>query len=220
MRTVLPGIISLLSPVTLELQSQVVPTSYKQAAAFTLARMLKSFTSLTLKIIVPILHARFLPELQPPLVAPSVSDTISTLTALFTSTDPSPFLSQVVLEPILVPLYNLSAHLDAQRVSDPALKESVRGLVRTWARLVGREEAVGGLWKIIQGIGGWGVGDEAEWNWDVGEEGLEISKAGYVLIRLHDLVHRQKYLYQSSQTDSSFSVARSRRGRRTGQRRG
>ncbi|KAG8763585.1 hypothetical protein FRC11_001154 [Ceratobasidium sp. 423] len=178
MRTIVPNLINLLSPTKQDFQSQSVPTSYKQAAAFTLSRMLKASKSLTLKIISPTIHGRFSPEPASPQEVPSLSDTMSTLTTLFTSTDPSPFLAQVVIEPILVPLYSLSAHLDAQRVSDPALKESVRGLIRTWARLVGREEAVEGLWSVIQGTGGWGVGDEAKWCWDVGEEGLEISRAG------------------------------------------
>ncbi|CAE7174524.1 unnamed protein product [Rhizoctonia solani] len=139
--------------------------------------MLKTSKSLVLKIVSPIIHAHFFPE-RTSQETPLLSNTISILTTLFTSTDPSPFLAQVIVEPILVPLYNLSAHLDAQRVSDPALKESVRGLIRTWARLVGRDEAVEGLWSVIQGTGGWGVGNEAKWCWDVGEEGLEISKAG------------------------------------------
>ncbi|CUA70257.1 Cyclin-D-binding Myb-like transcription factor 1 [Rhizoctonia solani] len=177
MRTIIPNIINLLSPAKPDFQSQSAPTTYKQAAAFTLSRMLKMSKSLTLKIISPVIHGRFFPESTSQDI-PSLSDTISTLTTLFTSTDPSPFLAQIIIEPILVPLYNLSAHLDAQRVSDPALKESVRGLIRTWARLVGREEAIEGLWSIIQGSGGWGVGTEAKWCWDVGEEGLEISRAG------------------------------------------
>lgn len=177
MRIVLPRIIDLLTPVDSEQQSQAVPTSYKRAAAFTLSRMLTTTKSLTLKIISPILHGRFLPELQAVSTSPSVSNTVSILTTLFTSTDPSPLLAQAIIEPILVPLYNLSAHLDGQRISDPALKESVRGLLRTWARLVGREEAISGMWDIVQGKGGWGMGEEAHWAWDVGEEGLEVTQA-------------------------------------------
>ncbi|QRW15971.1 Required for nuclear transport of RNA pol II C-terminus 1 [Rhizoctonia solani] len=178
MRTIIPNIITLLSPPKLEFQSQSVPTSYRQAAAFTLSRLFKISKSLTLKIASPMIHGRFFYEPTPSLETPSLSDTITTLTTLFTSTDPSPFLAQVVIEPILVPLYNLLAHLDAQRISDPTLKELARGLIKTWARLVGREEAVEGLWSVIQGTGGWGVGGEAKWCWDVGEEGLEISKTG------------------------------------------
>ncbi|CCO26531.1 hypothetical protein BN14_00556 [Rhizoctonia solani AG-1 IB] len=178
MRIILPNIINLLSPPKLEFQSQSAPTSYKQAAAFTLARLLKISKSITLKIISPMIHGRFFCESRPSSELSSLSDTIMTLTTLFTSTDPSPFLAQVIIEPIIVPLYNLSAHLDAQRISDPTLKESVRGLIRTWARLVGREEVVQGLWLVIRGTGGWGVGGDAKWCWDVGEEGLEISKAG------------------------------------------
>jgi hypothetical protein len=142
--------------------------------------LLKMSKSITLKIISPMIHGRFFCESRPSSGPSSLSDTITTLTTLFTSTDPSPFLAQVIIEPIIVPLYNLSAHLDAQRISDPTLKESVRGLIRTWARLVGREEVVQGLWLVIQGTGGWGVGGDAKWCWDVGEEGLEISKAGCV----------------------------------------
>ncbi|KAF8709365.1 Required for nuclear transport of RNA pol II C-terminus 1, partial [Rhizoctonia solani] len=178
MRTIIPNIITLLSPPKLEFQSQSVPTSYRQAAAFTLSRLFKISKSLTLKIASPMIHGRFFYEPTPSLETPSLSDTITTLTTLFTSTDPSPFLAQVVIEPILVPLYNLLAHLDAQRISDPTLKELARGLIKTWARLVGREEAVEGLWSVIQGTGGWGVGGEAKRCWDVGEEGLEISKTG------------------------------------------
>ncbi|ELU45902.1 nucleolar protein [Rhizoctonia solani AG-1 IA] len=180
MRTIIPNIITLLSPPKLEFQSQSVPTSYRQAAAFTLSRLFKISKSPTLKIASPMIHGRFFYEPTLSLETPSLSDTITTLTTLFTSTDPSPFLAQVVIEPILVPLYNLLAHLDAQRISDPTLKELARGLIKTWARLVGREEAVEGLWSVIQGTGGWGVGGEAKWCWDVAEEGLEISKTGCV----------------------------------------
>ncbi|CAE7211100.1 unnamed protein product, partial [Rhizoctonia solani] len=123
MRIIIPNIIDLLSPAKLEFQSQSAPTTYKQAAAFTLSRLLKTSKSLALKIISPIIHARFFPE-RTSQETPLLSDTISILTTIFTSTDPSPFLAQVIVGPILVPLYNLSAHLDAQRVSDPALKES------------------------------------------------------------------------------------------------
>ena len=178
MRIILPRIIELLSPVDSQQQSRAVPTSYKHAAAFTLSRMLATTKSLTLKIISPILHGRFLPGLQSASAAPSVSDAISILTTLFTSTDPSPLLAQAIIEPILVPLYNLSAHLDTQRISDPGLKESARGLLRTWARLVAREEATSGLWDVVQGKGGWGGGEEAQWAWDIGEEGLEVVRAG------------------------------------------
>ncbi|QRV87573.1 Required for nuclear transport of RNA pol II C-terminus 1 [Ceratobasidium sp. AG-Ba] len=178
MRTILPNLIILLSPVDSELESQSVPASYKRAAAFTLSRMLTVSRNLTLNIIAPIIHGRFLPSSSVAASAPPIPDTISTLTTLFTSTDPSPLLAQAVIEPILVPLYNLSVHLDAQRISDPTLKESVRGLLKTWARLVGRDEAIGGLWNIVEGVGGWGLDDEVQWTWDFGEEGLEIVRAG------------------------------------------
>ncbi|KAG8750550.1 hypothetical protein FRC12_012833 [Ceratobasidium sp. 428] len=177
MRTVLPNLVALLSPVNSELQSQSVPVSYKRAAAFTLSRMLTTSRALTLSIISPLLHGRFLPSLNTATSAPSVLDTVSTLTTLFISTDPSPLLAQTIIEPILVPLYNISAHLDAQRVSDPMLKESVHGLVKTWARLVSRDEAIAGLWSIVQGAGGWGLDGEVQWIWDVGEDGLEIVRA-------------------------------------------
>ncbi|KAG8745544.1 hypothetical protein FRC10_007722 [Ceratobasidium sp. 414] len=178
MRTVLPNLITLLGPTNSELQSQSVPTSYKHAAAFTLSRMLTTSRALTLSIISPLLHGRFVPSLNTASLSPSVPDTILTLSTLFTSTDPSPLLAQTIIEPILVPLYNLSAHLDAQRVSDPMLKESTHGLVRTWARLVSRDEAIAGLWNIVQGVGGWSVDGEVQWTWDVGEEGLEVVRAG------------------------------------------
>ncbi|KAG9077312.1 hypothetical protein FRC06_008985, partial [Ceratobasidium sp. 370] len=178
MRVVLPNLITLLSPINSELQSQSVPTSYKRAAAFTLSRMLTTSRALTLSIISPLLHGSLLPSLGTASLAPSVPDTISVLTTLFTSTDPSPLLAQTIIEPILVPLYNLSAHLDSQRVSDPMLKESTHGLIRTWARLVSRDEAITGLWNIVQGVGGWSVDGEAQWTWDVGEKGLEIVRAG------------------------------------------
>lgn len=178
MRAILPRVIDLLSPVDSEQQSRAVPTSYKRAAAFTLSRMITASKPLTLKIISPILHGRFLPGLQSSPTTPSISDVVSILTTIFTSTDPSPLLVQAIIEPIIVPLYHLSAHLDSQRISDPGLKESARGLLRTWARLVGRDEAISGLWSIVQGKGGWGMGDEAQWAWDIGEDGLEVTRAG------------------------------------------
>ncbi|KAG9128193.1 hypothetical protein FRC07_003743 [Ceratobasidium sp. 392] len=177
MRAVIPNLIALLGPAHSKLQSQSAPTSYKRAAAFTLSRMLTTSRGLTLRIVFPLLHGPFIPSSNITPSVLSVSDAISTLTTLFTSTDPSPLLAQTIIEPILVPLYNLSAYLDAQRVSDPMLKESVHGLLRTWARLVARDEAITGLWNVVQGVGGWGLEGEIQWSWDVGEEGLEIVRA-------------------------------------------
>ncbi|KAG8694323.1 hypothetical protein FRC09_009917, partial [Ceratobasidium sp. 395] len=37
---------------------------------------------------------------------------------------------------------------------------------------------IAGLWSIVQGVGGWGLDGEVQWTWDIGEDGLEIVRAG------------------------------------------
>lgn len=94
---------------------------------------------------------------------------LSTLMTLITNTDPSPDLISALLSPIVSPLYALLHHLDHVRTADPTLKESVRGLLSTWARVVVSEEGVTQLWSIL-------VGEEIEFSVGLDGEIRRLTK--------------------------------------------
>lgn len=56
----------------------------------------------------------------------------------------------------------LWSQLDRVKTSDPALKESVKGLLTTWGRVVSVQEGVDMLWEIVCGEGG---------DWDINASG-------------------------------------------------
>lgn len=82
------------------------------------------------------------------------SQAIRTLQNLLTNTDPSPALISNLLTPIVPSLYELSSALDLVKTSDPALKTTVRGFLRTWGRLVDTIEGIATLWLVVDGEGG------------------------------------------------------------------
>ena len=138
-------------------------------------------------IILPMLHRSFLeadldfqegddtmdyPNLPP------VSTTVPYLTAsqslvklliILTNTDPSPHLLSTLLSPILPALYNALFCLDDKKTSDPRAKESLRGVLETWGRIVTFDEAVSGLWSIINNEGG-------EWEVNIAGELMRVGR--------------------------------------------
>lgn len=51
-------------------------------------------------------------------------------------------------------LYALSAQINYMKTADPMLKESVRGLLATWGRVVELSECLENLWRVLEGAGG------------------------------------------------------------------
>jgi hypothetical protein len=162
-------------PQLLELISNAVPPAYRRAAAFAISRLLAadkmSLRKIFLSILLPILHNPFLqltPDLPTldnsfgssqkpsPYIRPIFSPTkaLSTLEILLINADPSPTQNSTLLSPIVSCLYTLMDHLHQIKTADPILKESLRGLLGTWGRVVESQEAVEILWAIIEGDGG------------------------------------------------------------------
>ncbi|TFY56567.1 hypothetical protein EVJ58_g7560 [Rhodofomes roseus] len=160
-----------------------IPPIYRRAIAFALSRMLASEkgdkeASIVSNILLARLHRPFLvtspdvpghenneetpqapatPELTPELTP---SEALDVLQTLLTNADPSPTFISSLLTPILPPLYAIVSHLEATKASDPALKESVRGFLVTWGRIVNTNEGIDALWEVVLGEGG-------EWKADV-----------------------------------------------------
>ena len=81
-------------------------------------------------------------------------ETIDIVQTFLTNTDPAPTLVSTTLSPIATSLYALLGTLARMKTADPTLRESVRGLLLTWGRVVPVEEAVAILWACIDGQGG------------------------------------------------------------------
>jgi hypothetical protein len=103
---------------------------------------------------------------------------LQTLTVLLANVDPSPALVSLLLSNIAVPLYALLSELDHIKTSDPELKETLRGLLATWGRLVNASDGVTILWAIVQGDGGF---------WQASMTG-EISRVEKYVFTLNDTV--------------------------------
>jgi hypothetical protein len=82
-------------------------------------------------------------------------DAIQAVQTLLTNTDPAPTLVSTVLSPIATSLYVLLSTLLNVKIADPTLRESVRGLLFSWGRVVPADEAVAVLWACIDGEGGY-----------------------------------------------------------------
>jgi len=81
-------------------------------------------------------------------------EAIQAVQTLLTNTDPAPTLVSTVLSPIATSLYVLLSTLLNLKAVDPTLRESVRGLLLSWGRVVPADEAVAVLWACIDGEGG------------------------------------------------------------------
>jgi hypothetical protein len=82
------------------------------------------------------------------------AEAIHVIQTFLTNTDPAPTLVSTTLSPIATSLYGLLGALARLKTSDPGLRESVRGLLLTWGRVVPIDEAVAILWACIEGQGG------------------------------------------------------------------
>ncbi|KAH8118805.1 hypothetical protein DFH11DRAFT_1569390 [Phellopilus nigrolimitatus] len=83
----------------------------------------------------------------------SPSDAVPTLSTILTNTDPSPDLITALLQPIIPQLFSLLEHLRVSKTADPTMRETVEGLLSTWARAASKEEVVAALWKVVEGEG-------------------------------------------------------------------
>jgi hypothetical protein len=97
---------------------------------------------------------------------------LSALTILILNTDPSPIFVALVLSQVVPALYALMFHMDGMKASDPVLKESVRGLLATWGRVVERKEGADTLWSVLQS-------DRMHWEVDITGE-IKRAAAEYV----------------------------------------
>lgn len=150
---IMPRIINLL-------QESQYP-AYRRAAAFALSQMLTVDGGAASQVMMSVLHDPILQD-TPDTESMSVGTTLNTLTVLITNSDPSPILINTLLSPTVASLYGLLFHLDSIRISDPELKETVRGLLMTWFRIVSASEAMNALWHIF---------DEEAGQWQTNLEG-------------------------------------------------
>jgi len=157
-RTVIPRLIELLSP------RAKAPSAYIRAASFTLSRMItvegsSRHHTLVSGILLSFLHDPMLRATSDTILVEKSktlppAEAIHVIQTFLTNTDPAPTLVSTTLSPIATSLYALLGALALLKTSDPALRESVRGLLLTWGRVVPVDEAVAILWACIEGQGG------------------------------------------------------------------
>jgi hypothetical protein len=99
----------------------------------------------------------------------TASQSLEKLSILLMHTDPSPVLLSTLLSPIFPALYAALFCLDGKRTSDPLVSEGLRGVLETWGRVVTFEEAINGLWLVINDEGG-------EWEVDVAGELKRVAQ--------------------------------------------
>ena len=99
----------------------------------------------------------------------TITDAIDVVQTFLTNTDPAPTLVSTTLSPIATSLYALLGTLARVKTADPTLRESVRGLLLTWGRVVPVEEAVAILWACIDGQGG-------DWTVDISGSVRRVEK--------------------------------------------
>lgn len=164
---VIPPLFDILAPPA---PTQVSPPSHKRAAAFTLSRILNKYPHLATPLIHLTLHAPFS---SPESRSSSISQSLAIVTTFFTNSDPSPTLLTSLLEPLIPPFYFLLLFLDQNPkiiLSDPGIKEVVKGLMRSWARVGDKGDVAAGLWDVLKGVQGWGMQRH------YGREGIEEIK--------------------------------------------
>ncbi|KAF8270653.1 hypothetical protein EI94DRAFT_1722211 [Lactarius quietus] len=142
--------------------------AYIRAASFSLSRMIMAESnvrhhSLVSGILLSSLHDPIL------LITPDLStseetkaltpvEAIQVIQTFLTNTDPSPNLVSTVLSPIVTSLYALLGTFANVKTADPTIRESVRGLLVTWGRVVPSDEAVAILWACVDAQGGeWAI---------------------------------------------------------------
>ena len=168
-------------------RSDAVPPAFRRAAAFSISRLLSGESKNReecLGILLPRIHQPFkVPELPPQDDFPeqkqlSPTDCISTLQTVLINTDPSPALLSTLFTPIASTLYAIFGCLDSKKTADPALKETVKGLLGTWSRIVSVQEVEEVCWSIVEGEGGY-------WKMDIAGDIIQIARYSiyYVLTR-------------------------------------
>jgi hypothetical protein len=113
------------------------------------------------------------PQEEPATLSPI--EAIQVIQTFLTNTDPAPTLVSTVLSPIVTSLYALFDSLAHLKTADPTLRESVRGLLVTWGRVVLADEAIAILWACIDGQGG-------EWVIDIAGSARRVEKYVYMLL--------------------------------------
>ncbi|KAG6873310.1 hypothetical protein C0995_000463 [Termitomyces sp. Mi166 len=163
---VIPKIVALLAP-------QESATN-KRAAAFVISRMLSADTKsehqdLISRITRTILLSPFSTDEgnEAPDPTFSIASALTTLITLVSNADPSPTLISALFSSIVSTLYSLLHHVDHVKTVDPSLRESLRGLMITWGKIVSTADGVRILWLILQS-------EEVKWTIDL--EG-NISRA-------------------------------------------
>lgn len=175
-------------PRIIAILSNPSPLTHRRAAAFTLSRMLAmdgSYKHQSFVVIITggILHDPFFRirnttehELSPPPSTPlkvsydlTPTAALSTLMTFILHADPSPTLISILLSPIMPALYALSAYIDRLKTTDPLLKESVKGLLATWGRVVESQECFDTLWRVLEGEGG-------DWESDIAGDIKKVEK--------------------------------------------
>ncbi|KAH0587531.1 hypothetical protein H2248_006313 [Termitomyces sp. 'cryptogamus'] len=156
---VIPKIVALLNP-------QESATN-KRAAAFVISRMLSGdakfeHQDLISKISRMILLRPFSTGEDGKTVDAtlSISSALVTLITLVSNADPSPTLISSLLSPIVSTLYSLLHYVDHVKTVDPSLRESLRGLIITWGKIVSTADGVHILWPILRS-------DEIKWTIDL-----------------------------------------------------
>ncbi|OSX60155.1 hypothetical protein POSPLADRAFT_1066562 [Postia placenta MAD-698-R-SB12] len=182
--TIIPKLLVLLSA-----DANRIPPVHRRAVAFSLSRMLadeqRDEGGLVSKILLSSLHRPFIvlpredaadgintdtSDSSRATEHPVPSSALSSIQTLLTNADPSPTFITNLLTPIVPPLYAILSHLEANKTSDPALRESVRGLLSTWGRVVGAAEGIAALWLVVQGEGG-------DWKVDVAGHLTRLKKS-------------------------------------------
>ncbi|KAL0949934.1 hypothetical protein HGRIS_009961 [Hohenbuehelia grisea] len=131
----------------------------RRAAAFSVSRLLENSTATSL--LLPMLHHSLVTPLEMPDNGSQTDVThsrdgnlpaeksLSTLVALVLNSDPSPTLISTLLSPVVPALYSLLFHFEQVKTSDPGVIDTLRGLLRTWGRVIGQEEGLSSFWKMI-----------------------------------------------------------------------
>ncbi|KAF9782746.1 hypothetical protein BJ322DRAFT_1072320 [Thelephora terrestris] len=173
-RKIVPQLFTLLAD-----GSDGAPPAYRRAAAFSISRIIAEGSKdggESMGAILSQIHRPFLQVTESSrgddfVVSeqPSITSCISTLQTILINTDPSPVLLSTVFTPIAPALYAILMCLDSKKTADPALRETVKGLLGTWSRIVSAQEAEQVCWSIIEGEGGY-------WKIDIAGEIVQTAE--------------------------------------------
>ncbi|KAF9462618.1 hypothetical protein BDZ94DRAFT_1366131 [Collybia nuda] len=140
-------------PSTLSFLAPMEPAVHKRVASFSISRMLSNdgtfkHQHIASPIILNILHHPFQDnhlESEPSFN----SNPLYRLITLISNTDPSPVFISALLTAIFPCLYSVLYNMDQAKTSDPNLKESLRGILITWGKIVDKSEGCVSLWSIL-----------------------------------------------------------------------